>query len=91
MRHTPAVTAKRTVPRFAERVSAAPPTAETLVRGDVLAIGGKLVGKAASEYLVEALEMAGVKRVCGVVGDSLNGFTECAAGKKINRPDSHAA
>jgi pyruvate dehydrogenase (quinone) len=41
-----------------------------------------LVGKAASEYLVEALEMAGVKRVCGVVGDSLNGFTDALRGRK---------
>src|ERR1700684_2832300 len=34
------------------------------------------MSKAAAEYLVEALEKAGVKRVYGVVGDSLNGFTD---------------
>src|SRR5580700_649595 len=34
------------------------------------------MSKTASEYLVEALEKAGVKRVYGVVGDSLNGFTD---------------
>ena len=36
----------------------------------------KIVSKAAAEYLVEALEKAGVKRVYGVVGDSLNGVTD---------------
>ncbi|HVY16792.1 MAG TPA: ubiquinone-dependent pyruvate dehydrogenase [Rhodopila sp.] len=30
----------------------------------------------AADYLAETLEMAGVKRVYGVVGDSLNGFTD---------------
>ncbi len=30
----------------------------------------------ASEYLDEAIEKTGVKRVYGVVGDSLNGFTD---------------
>jgi hypothetical protein len=34
------------------------------------------VSKTASEYLVEALEKTGVKRVYGVVGDSLNGFSD---------------
>jgi hypothetical protein len=62
------------VPRCAERVSAVPRPAETLGRGDVLAIG--MMSKIASEYLVEALEKTGVKRVYGVVGDSLNGFTD---------------
>jgi hypothetical protein len=38
---TPAVTAKRTVPRFAERVSAVPPTRGDPHREDVLAIGKK--------------------------------------------------
>jgi pyruvate dehydrogenase (quinone) len=36
------------------------------------------MSKIASEYLVEALEKTGVKRVYGVVGDSLNGFTKAA-------------
>jgi pyruvate dehydrogenase (quinone) len=40
------------------------------------------VSKAASEYLVEALEKAGVKRVYGVVGDSLNGFTDAMRRRK---------
>lgn len=34
------------------------------------------MSRIASEYLVEALEKVGVKRVYGVVGDSLNGFTD---------------
>src|SRR6201984_3831879 len=34
------------------------------------------MSKVASEYLVEALEKTGVKRVYGVVGDSLNGITD---------------
>src|ERR1700742_4300696 len=34
------------------------------------------MSKTASEYLVEALEKTGVKRVYGVVGDSLNGITD---------------
>src|ERR1700757_2997779 len=34
------------------------------------------MSRTASEYLVEALEKTGVKRVYGVVGDSLNGFTD---------------
>src|SRR5437660_6610010 len=36
----------------------------------------------ASEYLVEALEKTGVKRVYGVVGDSLNGFTDALRRRK---------
>jgi pyruvate dehydrogenase (quinone) len=40
------------------------------------------VSKAASEYLVDALEKAGVKRVYGVVGDSLNGFTDAMRRRK---------
>jgi hypothetical protein len=82
MRHSPAVTAKRTVPRFAERVSAAPPTAETLAGRCSCDRWGRLMSKTASEYLVEALEMAGVKRVYGVMGDSLNGFTDAQRRKK---------
>ena len=30
----------------------------------------------AAGYMAEALQQAGVKRVYGVVGDSLNGFTD---------------
>jgi pyruvate dehydrogenase (quinone) len=40
------------------------------------------MSKAASEYLVEALEKAGVKRVYGVVGDSLNGLTDAMRRRK---------
>src|SRR5258707_8745817 len=40
------------------------------------------MSKAASEYLVEALEKTGVKRVYGVVGDSLNGFTDALRRRK---------
>jgi pyruvate dehydrogenase (quinone) len=40
------------------------------------------VSKTASEYLVEALEKIGVKRVYGVVGDSLNGFTDAMRRRK---------
>src|SRR5271170_5485270 len=44
--------------------------------------GRTIVSKTASEYLVEALEKAGVKRVYGVVGDSLNGFTDAMRRRK---------
>jgi pyruvate dehydrogenase (quinone) len=40
------------------------------------------VSKTASEYLVEALEKTGVKRVYGVVGDSLNGFSDALRRRK---------
>jgi pyruvate dehydrogenase (quinone) len=40
------------------------------------------MSKTASEYLVEALERTGVKRVYGVVGDSLNGFTDAMRRRK---------
>jgi pyruvate dehydrogenase (quinone) len=40
------------------------------------------MSKTASEYLVEALEKTGVKRVYGVVGDSLNGFTDALRRRK---------
>jgi pyruvate dehydrogenase (quinone) len=40
------------------------------------------MSKTASEYLVEALEKTGVKRVYGVVGDSLNGFTDAMRRRK---------
>src|SRR6266436_9526727 len=42
----------------------------------------KLMSKTASEYLVEALEKTAVKRVYGVVGDSLNGFTDAMRRRK---------
>jgi len=34
------------------------------------------MSKTAAQYLAETLEAAGVKRIYGVVGDSLNGFTD---------------
>jgi pyruvate dehydrogenase (quinone) len=40
------------------------------------------MSKTAAEFLVEALEQTGVKRVYGVVGDSLNGFTDALRRKK---------
>src|ERR1700757_3110617 len=40
------------------------------------------MSKTASEYLVEVLEKTGVKRVYGVVGDSLNGFTDALRRRK---------
>ena len=40
------------------------------------------MSKNASEYLVEALEKTGVKRVYGVVGDSLNGFSDALRRRK---------
>jgi pyruvate dehydrogenase (quinone) len=45
-----------------------------------------VVSKTASEYLVEAMEKAGVKRVYGVIGDALNGFSDA-----LDRLDPHAA
>src|SRR6266700_3601802 len=41
-----------------------------------------MMSRTASEYLVEALEKTGVKRVYGVVGDSLNGFTDAMRRRK---------
>ena len=40
------------------------------------------MSKTAAEFLVEALEKTGVKRVYGVVGDSLNGFTDALRSRK---------
>jgi hypothetical protein len=40
------------------------------------------MSKTASEYLLEALEKTGVKRVYGVVGDSLDGFTDALRRRK---------
>jgi pyruvate dehydrogenase (quinone) len=34
------------------------------------------MSRTAAEYMAKALEQAGVKRVYGVVGDSLNGFND---------------
>src|SRR6201998_102115 len=41
------------------------------------------MSRTASEYLAETLEKTGVKRVYGVVGDSLNGFTDAMRRRKI--------
>src|SRR5271163_2579987 len=35
-----------------------------------------MMSRSAAEYMAEALAQAGVKRIYGVVGDSLNGFTD---------------
>ncbi|OSJ26522.1 pyruvate oxidase [Bradyrhizobium japonicum] len=40
------------------------------------------MNKTASEYLVEALEHIGVKRIYGVVGDSLNGISDALRRRK---------
>jgi pyruvate dehydrogenase (quinone) len=40
------------------------------------------MNKTASEYLVEALEQIGVKRIYGVVGDSLNGVSDALRRRK---------
>ena len=40
------------------------------------------MSRTAAEFFVEALEKAGVKRVYGVVGDSLNGFTDVMRRRK---------
>jgi pyruvate dehydrogenase (quinone) len=40
------------------------------------------MSKTAAEYLVESLEKTGVKRVYGVVGDSLNGITDALRRRK---------
>jgi pyruvate dehydrogenase (quinone) len=40
------------------------------------------MSKTAAEFLVDALEKTGVKRVYGVVGDSLNGFTDALRRRK---------
>src|SRR5258708_33342274 len=42
----------------------------------------KSMSKTAAEFLVEALEKTGVKRVYGVVGDSLNGLTDAMRRRK---------
>jgi pyruvate dehydrogenase (quinone) len=35
-----------------------------------------MMSRTAADYMAEALAQAGVKRIYGVVGDSLNGFTD---------------
>jgi pyruvate dehydrogenase (quinone) len=40
------------------------------------------MSRTAAEFIVEALEKTGVKRVYGVVGDSLNGFTDALRRRK---------
>jgi pyruvate dehydrogenase (quinone) len=40
------------------------------------------MSRTAAEFLVEALEKTGVKRLYGVVGDSLNGFTDALRRRK---------
>src|SRR6201996_7054937 len=40
------------------------------------------MSRTAAQYMVEALERTGVKRVYGVVGDSLNGFTDSLRRRK---------
>jgi pyruvate dehydrogenase (quinone) len=40
------------------------------------------MSRTAAEFLVEALEQTGVKRVYGVVGDSLNGFSDALRRRK---------
>jgi pyruvate dehydrogenase (quinone) len=44
--------------------------------------GNPPMSRTAAEFLVEALEKTGVKRVYGVVGDSLNGFTDAMRRRK---------
>ena len=44
--------------------------------------GNPSMSRTAAEFLVEALEKTGVKRVYGVVGDSLNGFTDAMRRRK---------
>ena len=40
------------------------------------------MSRTAAEFLVRALEKTGVRRVYGVVGDSLNGFTDVMRRRK---------
>lgn len=44
-----------------------------------------------SDVLVETLIAAGVKRIYGVVGDSLNGITDAVQRKKSHSMDSYAS
>ena len=40
--------------------------------------------KSAAKFLVEALKQAGVKRIYGVAGDSLNGFCDALRDRKAH-------
>jgi pyruvate dehydrogenase (quinone) len=40
------------------------------------------MARTAADFIAEALEKAGMKRVYGVVGDSLNGFTDALRRRK---------
>src|SRR5438046_4259676 len=40
------------------------------------------MARTAADFMAEALQKAGVKRVYGVVGDSLNGFTDALRRRK---------
>ena len=44
-----------------------------------------------ADLIVETLIQAGVKRIFGVVGDSLNGLTEALRQRKADRLDARAA
>ena len=44
----------------------------------------------AADFMATALAEAGIKRVYGVVGDSLNGFSDAAPPPWYHRLDSHA-
>src|SRR6478735_8182305 len=58
-----------------------PRSAETLCEEDKCEKGTSM-SRTAAEFLVEALEKTGVKRVYGVVGDSLNGITDALRRRK---------
>jgi len=58
-----------------------PRSAETLCEEDKCEKATSM-SKTAAEFLVEALEKTGVKRVYGVVGDSLNGITDALRRRK---------
>ena len=45
------------------------------------------MAKDAAEIIVESLIKAGVKRVYGIPGDSLNGITEAIRKSKVNRQE----
>src|SRR5919197_4112975 len=47
--------------------------------------GNIAMARTAADFMAEALEKAGIKRVYGVVGDSLNGFTDAL--RRRNRID----
>ena len=43
------------------------------------------MAKTVADQFAETLAAAGVKRIYGIVGDSLNGLTDCFAGKARSR------